>query len=140
MITARSLRRVARTRLDAGSLPRVLALAVLLFGVLLTHGMQGESAGGHFSVHDGVHQAAVASVLPQSAVAAADHGGGHDPARHGEHCASGQPQQGPVLVSPCFAASVRESTGTDDTLPPYVSAAGAASPVALRAASVVRQV
>ncbi|PAZ09633.1 hypothetical protein CLM62_44905 [Streptomyces sp. SA15] len=152
MVTAWSPWRMVRTRCGAGPMLRVLALAVLLFGVLVTHAVHVESAGGHLSTSamapaalsfDDVRHAAV-ELVPQFAAEPGDHHGGHEPTQPGERCVSGQPQQGSVLVSPCFAASVRESTSADDASIVRVPAAGrpldGASPAALRAASVVQQV
>lgn len=152
MVTAWSLRRIVRTRSGAGPLLRVLALAVLLFGFLVTHGVHVESVRGHLSTSattpaalqaDGVHHAA-GGPARLFAADADDHHGGHETSHPGEHCASGQPQQGSALVSPCFAASVRESTSAYDDSTVRGPATGrpmdGASPVALRAVSVVRQV
>ncbi|GAA4325874.1 hypothetical protein GCM10023086_53200 [Streptomyces venetus] len=152
MITAWSPWRIVRTRSGAGPLLRVLAMAVLLFGVLVTHGVHVESVKGHLSAgataftapsDGGVRHAAVAAaVLP--AADADDHPGGHGPSHPGEHCVSGAPQQASALASPCFAASVRESTGSYDAAtirgPTAGGPMGGESPVALRAASVVRQI
>ncbi|KUL43558.1 hypothetical protein ADL12_07345 [Streptomyces regalis] len=136
MVTAWSPWRIVRTRSGAGPLLRVLTLALCLFGVLVTHGVHGESA-------DDVRHAAVETV-PLFAAEADDHRGGHEPSQPGEHCASGQPQQGSVLLLPCSAGSVRASRSADDAATMRMSAAGrpidGASPVALRAASVVQQV
>ncbi|WP_217213848.1 hypothetical protein [Streptomyces sp. AC550_RSS872] len=152
MVTAWSPWRIVRTRSGAGPLLRVLALAVLLSGFLVTHGIHVESVQGHLSTSattpaalpvDGVHRAAdePARLLTTDAD---DHHGGHETPHPGEHCASGQPQQGSALVSPCFAASVRESASSYDASIVRGPTAGrpmdGASPVALRAASVVQQV
>ncbi|WP_031487535.1 hypothetical protein [Streptomyces bicolor] len=151
MVTAWSLWRIVRTRSDAGPLLRVLTLAVLLSGFLVTHGIHVESVQGHLSTSattpalqvDGVHRAAdePARLL---ATDSEDHHGGHATPHPGEHCASGQPQQGSALVSPCFAASVRESSSSYDAStvrgPTVGRPMDGASPVALRAASVVQQV
>ncbi|GAP48786.1 predicted protein [Streptomyces azureus] len=152
MVTAWSPWRSVRTRSDAGPLLRVLAFVVLLFGVLLTHGVHVESAQGHLStsatVHaapsaDGVRHAAV-EPAPPFAAETDDHRGGHEPSHPGEHCVSGQPQQGSALVSPCSTAAVRESSGSYAASAVRGPAAGGpmdgASPVALRAASVVQRV
>ncbi|MGC9539584.1 hypothetical protein [Streptomyces sp. UG1] len=137
----------------------MLTFAVLLFGVLVTHGVHVESVQGHLST------SAVASAAPAAPAAASaevarhgvvesvpqfaaegdgHHGGGHVPTQPGEHCASGQPQQGSGAALPCFAASVRESARADDASIMRMSgadrSADGASPVALRAASVVQQV
>ncbi|OUD00283.1 hypothetical protein CA983_26445 [Streptomyces swartbergensis] len=152
MVTAWSPWRSVRTRSGAGPLPRVLAFAVLLFGVLVTHGVHVESAQGHLSAGatvvvapsaDGGRHAAV-EPAPPFAAETGDHHGGHEPSHPGEHCVSGQPQQGSVLVSPCSTAAVRESSGSYDASTVRGPAAGGpmdgASPVALRAASAVRRV
>lgn len=151
MVTARSLWRMDGTRLEAGPLLRVLAMAALLFGVLVTHGVHVESVQGHLSTRattpaaawdERTHHAAAESV-PQFAAETDDHPGGHDLSHTVEQCASGQPQQGSVLVLPCTASSVRES-GDADASTARASAVGlpvdGASPVALRAAAVVQQV
>lgn len=152
MVTAWSPWRIVRIRSGAGPLLRVLALAVLLSGVLVTHGVHVESVQGHLSISattpaalqvDGVHPAADESA--RLFLADADHHrGGHESSTPGEHCASGQPPQGPALVSPCFAASVREATSSFDASTMRGPAAGGpmdgGSPAALRAASVVQQV
>jgi hypothetical protein len=152
MVTARSPWRGVRNRFGAGPLSRVLALAVLLFGVLVTHGVHVESAQGHLSTSavvpaappaDGVRHAAVEPARPFAAETD-DHHGGHGPSHPGEHCVSGQPQQGSALASPCFTAAVRESSGSCDASTVRGQAAGGPMdgeyPVALRAASVVQQV
>lgn len=152
MVTAWSPQRMLRARSDAGPLLRVLAVAVLLFGVLLTHGVHVETVAGHLSTSattspvppadDIRHVAAESS--PLFAGVSGDHRGGHEPSHPGQECVSGQPQQGSVLASPCFAASVRESTGAEDASALRVSAAdlraGGMSPMAPRAASLVQQV
>jgi hypothetical protein len=107
MVTAWSPWRINRTRTDAGPLLRVLTLAVLLFGVFMTHGGHVEGAKGHLSTSataaassaDGVRDAAAEPLL-LAATEASDHHGGHVPSQPGEHCASGQPQQGSALVWP----------------------------------------
>lgn len=152
MVTAWSPWRIVRTRSGAGPLLRVLALAVLLSGFLVTHGIHVESVQGHLSVSatapaapqvDGVRHA-VGEPARLFAADADDHHGGHEPSHPGEHCASGQPPQGSALVWPCFAASVREATSSFDASTVRGPAAGrpvdGGSPVALRAVSVVQRV
>ncbi|MFD8222948.1 hypothetical protein ACFV16_02065 [Streptomyces massasporeus] len=152
MVTAWSPWRIVRTRSGAGPLLGVLAMAVVLFGVLVTHGVHGESVTRHLSTSataftapsdNSVRRAGVEPAV-LSAADADDHDGGHGPSHPGEHCLSGQPQQASALVSPCFAASVRESTSSHDASTVRGSTAGGPmdgeSPVALRAASVVQQV
>ncbi|MGW0825359.1 hypothetical protein [Streptomyces sp. NPDC002845] len=146
MITARSFRHLVRTRGAAAPLPRVLALAVLLFGVLFTHGVNVESVKGHLATSAVAPTATTAEgvgvQIPLLAVT--EHGGQTEnhPAHSAEHCASGQPYQGSPLTVPCFAASVREAVVSADAGAKRVSGApersGAAS-ADLRA-SVVRQV
>ncbi|MEU9572420.1 hypothetical protein AB0D62_21635 [Streptomyces massasporeus] len=152
MVTAWSPRRIVRTRSGAGPLLRVLAMAVILFGVLVTHGVHVESVKGHLSTSataftapsdNGARHAGVEPTV-LSAADADDHHGGHGPSHPGEHCLSGQPQQTSALASPCFAASVRESTSSHDASavrgPAAAGPMAGESPMALRAASVVRQV
>ena len=152
MVTAWSPWRSVRTRSGAGPLSRVLALAVLLFGVLVTHGVHVASAQGHLSTSatvpaaapaDGVRHAAVEPAPPVAAETDVHHAG-HGPSHPGEHCVSGQPQQGSVLASPGSTAAVRGSSRSYDASTVRGPAAGGpmdgASPVALRAASVVQQV
>lgn len=152
MVTAWSPWRTVRTRWSAGSLPRMLGLAVLLFGVLVTHGAHADSVRGHLSISamapaafsDGdLRHAAVGSAQP-SAAEADGHHGGHEPSHPGEQCVSGQPQQGSAPVPPCFAASLRQSAGADDASTGRGPAPGGpvegAPAAALRAASVVQQV
>lgn len=152
MVTAWSPWRIVRTRSGAGPLLRVLALAVLLSGFLVTHGIHVEGVQGHLSVSATTPAALQGDGVPHAAGEPArlfaadvdDHHGGHEPSHPGEHCASGQPQQGSALVAPCFAASVRESTRSCDASIMRGPTAGGpmdgASPAALRAVSVVRQV
>ncbi|MFI7407414.1 hypothetical protein ACIBU0_01860 [Streptomyces sp. NPDC049627] len=132
MVTAWSPWRIVRTRSGAGPLVRILALAVILCGVLVTHGVHGESVQGHLST----------SATASAALSA--EGGGHAPSQPGEHCVAGQPQQSSLPAPPCGAASVRASTTADDAwtvrVPGADGAGDRASPAALRAASVVRQV
>lgn len=152
MVTAWSPWHIGRTRPDAGPLLRVLTAAVLLFGVLVTHGVHVESVKGHLSTSAtapaamsawSVHHAGVEQPEPLFAADADDRHGGHESSHPAEQCVSGQPQQGSGLVLPCFAASVRESAAAGASAL-RVSAAGrlvdGASPLALRAASVVQQV
>lgn len=152
MVTAWSPWHSVRIRFGAGPLARVPALVVLLFGVLVTHGVHVESAHGHLSTSatvlaassaDGVRDAAV-EPAPPLAVETDAHHGGHEPSHPGEHCLSGQPQQGSGLVSPCPTTAVRASSGAFDASTLRGPAVGGpldgASPVALRAASVVRRV
>lgn len=144
MVTAWSPRRIGGTRSGAGPLPRLVALAVLLFGVLLSHGASVESVQGHLSTSAMAPVAAQVTHGSDAAAETDDHRGGHEPSHPGEQCAAGQPQQSSVSGTPCFAASVGASTSAEDASAARVPAAGESSdgdaPAALRAASVVRQV
>lgn len=140
---------MARARVSAG-LPRVLALAVLLFGVLFAHGVHVEGIKGHLSAsaavaaadpaQDGRHVTQERSALP--VMTSDGRHDGHGSSHPAQHCASGQPQQGTTLMSPCFAPSVREPA-TPDASALTAGRTGVelrtASAVALRA-SVVQQV
>ncbi|MFC8342702.1 hypothetical protein [Streptomyces sp. NPDC057280] len=150
MITAWSLLRVPRVRVAAGPPLRVSALAVLLFGVVFTHGLHAESAEGHLVT--GVTGLAVVSVAVEADVtdeqtvsrlaATGEPREGHGFSHPNEHCVSGQPQQGPVLTPPSFAVSVGESavTGTHLAQRAFGGPVLAAVPSAARGSSVVRQV
>ncbi|WP_435216946.1 hypothetical protein [Streptomyces sp. bgisy034] len=130
----------------------MVALAVLLFGVLVAHGAYVESAQGHLSISamaptatpvEHTREAPVDSA-PQMVAAADDRRGGHEPSHPGEQCASGQPQQASVSGTPCFAASVRESfravQASAVRLPTAEELVAGATSAALRAAAVVQQV
>jgi hypothetical protein len=106
-----------RARVSAGPLLRVSAMAVLLFGVVFTHGLSAESIKGHLvtsavapaaAAHEEVLAAAGERAVSRLTVMG-DPGDGHGSWHPSEHCVSGQPQQGPVLTPPCFAVSVSES-------------------------------
>ncbi|GCB44005.1 hypothetical protein SNL152K_1290 [Streptomyces sp. NL15-2K] len=105
----------------------MLAMAVLLFGVVFTHGLHGESVKGHLAtsaaapalvspvhvspVHVSLQEAhgvTDTEALSRPAAMGAPHEG-HGPSHPSEHCLSGQPPQGPVVTPPCFAAAVSES-------------------------------
>lgn len=129
-------------------------MAALLFGVLMTHCGHMESADGHLSgsakgsasLSDDrvLHPDLVIGPAPFVTGQIGDHRGGHVSAHSGEQCVSGQPQQGSAVAAPCFTAWVRRATGVEGASPPRPPAIGRSvdgvSPVALRAASVVRQV
>ncbi|SER11630.1 hypothetical protein SAMN04487983_1011100 [Streptomyces sp. yr375] len=130
-----------RARVSAGPSLRVSAMAVLLFGIVWTHGLGAESAEG-ITGHLATTASAPAPAVHEKGVAIADPDDGHGAPHPGEHCVSGQPQQGPVLSPPYFAVSVSESAtvgrvsarqGSHD------SARSARSSTALRS-SVVQQV
>ena len=117
MITAWSPSRIGGARASAGPLSRVLALAVLLFGVVFTHGVHAESVKGHLvtsatpsatAPSEGAHDTTDKQVLSR-ATATGDRHDGHGSSHPSEQCVSGQPHQGPVLTPPTFAASVSES-------------------------------
>ncbi|KUN30018.1 hypothetical protein AQJ23_04640 [Streptomyces antibioticus] len=150
MITVRSLLCVPRVRVAAGPLLRVSALAVLLFGIVFTHGLHAESAEGHLVT--GVTGPAAVSVAVDVGVAAeravsrfaaiGEPREGHGFSHPNEHCVSGQPQQGPVLTPPSFAVSVGESTVSGTHLAQRASGGSllAAVPSAARGSSAVQQV
>jgi hypothetical protein len=120
MITAWSLPRIVHARASAGTLLRVLGLAVLLFGVVFTHAVNVESVKGHMVTSavapaavspEDAHDATDTQVLSRLVAAGGghhDHGSSHP----GEHCQSAQPHLGQVLTPPCFAASVSESAAS----------------------------
>ncbi|MEV7284806.1 hypothetical protein AB0O01_09650 [Streptomyces sp. NPDC093252] len=151
MVTARSPWCVGGPRCGAGPLLRVMALALLLFGVLVTHGASMEGAERHLpasatapvAAPAAQHRDTVADPARPYATDAGDRHGGHEPTHPGDHCASGQPQQNSASAAPSFAASVRAAHGAGDPSADPASAAGApadgTSPAALRAASVVRR-
>ena len=141
---------MVRARASAGPLLRVLAIAVLLFGVVFTHSVNVEGVKGHLVTSATVpaavlpeepHAIADPQALPRPAAMAEpqeDHGSSHP----SEHCVSGQPQQGPVLTPPCFAVSVGESATSGRALAqrgPNGSVPSVSSAAALRL-SVVQQV
>ncbi|MFE0252743.1 hypothetical protein [Streptomyces sp. NPDC059010] len=132
MVTAWSPWCVGGTRLGGRPLLRVLAMAALLFGVLMTQCGHMESADGQADGHLS-SSATVSAAQPDD-----------ESSHSGEQCLPGQPQQGSVPAAPCFAAWVRQATGVEGASPPRPPAIGRSvdgvSPVALRAASVVRQV
>ncbi|CAM5243627.1 hypothetical protein [Streptomyces aurantiogriseus] len=136
--------------MSAGPLLRVLAMVVLLFGIVSTHGLSAESTKGHLvtsaaapvaMLHEEILGAEGEQAAPRLVVIG-EPGGGHGSSHTSEHCVSGQPQQGPVLTPPCFAVSVSESTNVgrvSGRLSLNEWALSAASSTALRL-SVVQQV
>ncbi|GAA2217234.1 hypothetical protein GCM10010360_35180 [Streptomyces nogalater] len=152
MVTARSSWRVVRARSAAGPLPHVVALAVLLFGILMAHGVHVDGDRDHLPISTTANAALPAdgpraAILEPVSSFATEHEcrhGGHEPWHPGEQCFPGQPQQGSALASPCCAAPVRASTSADPASTLRGPAAGRtidqAYPPAPRAASVVRQV
>jgi hypothetical protein len=103
-------------------------MALLLSGIVCSHGVHADSDRGHL-----VTGAAVSvSVSPE----------GHGSSHPIEHCVTAPPQQGPVLTPPCSVVSVGESPalrralagqGLNEPVP------STASPTALRP-SVIQQV
>ncbi|MFI1030217.1 hypothetical protein [Streptomyces sp. NPDC020951] len=92
-------------------------MAVLLFGIVFTHGLSAENVKGHLvtsavalagAVHEEVLDAEGERAVSRL-VARGDSDEGHGSSHPSEQCVSGQPQQGPVLTPPCFAVSVSES-------------------------------
>jgi len=128
----------------------VLTVTVLLFAVVLTHGLNGDGVEGHLvtsavvpvtmSSETALHAADDQTPLRPAATGEAHEG--RDPSHPSEHCVSGLPQQGPVLTPPCFAPSVSESASLGRALGKRsLNAPGPSlsSPTALRS-SVVQQV
>jgi hypothetical protein len=111
MITAWSPCRWQRVRTFAGLAP-LLWLAMLVFSLVVSHGVSADSAEGHAAPRTAVsvqtafhhdHEGASSAAVTASD---ADSGGhGHDSPHAGEECASGLPQQGPDLDAPCLAPS-----------------------------------
>ncbi|MFJ9582289.1 hypothetical protein [Streptomyces acidicola] len=116
MVTAWLPLRMARACSGAGPLLRLLALAALLLGVVLTHGASPEGVAG---------QLVTSAAAPSAGPAEKGHGAtdahgsmpptakderhrDHTPSHPVEHCAAGQAYQGPALTQPCFALSVGE--------------------------------
>ncbi|MGI5347144.1 hypothetical protein ACQEU8_02985 [Streptomyces sp. CA-250714] len=105
MITAR-LRCVAQANRPSAAPLRFLALAVLLLGLMLTHGMNAENPAGHTdgaphfgaSVPASAHfdTGASGNSHPDSS---SDHGHDGHQDKHLD-CLSGQPESGPVLDAP----------------------------------------
>lgn len=123
MITAWSPPRMLWARAAAGRLLRVLGLAVLLFGVVFTHGLHAEGVPGH-SVTSSAVPSTVLFVEPHDAsgtqassglVATGDGRDDHGSSYPGEHCVAGQPLPGPVVAAPCFAASTSEAATAERT-------------------------
>ncbi|CAM5618064.1 hypothetical protein SALBM311S_12707 [Streptomyces alboniger] len=125
-------------------------MAVLLAGVVFTHGLSAENGGGHLPTSAvapaaAAHEEVLAAEGGQAGarlIAIGDPRDGHGSWHPSEHCVSGQPQQGPVLTPPCFAVSVSESVTVGRVLdkPGFnESVLSAASSTVLRSA-VVQQV
>ncbi|SPE62098.1 hypothetical protein SNS2_4420 [Streptomyces netropsis] len=137
MVTVRRAFGLPRTR-PVGARPRrLLLLATLLLGLLYSHGVSTEGAGGHAvtAMLSGVvatGHTAQAERLPAAGATAAGIGAHRQrPAPHGaaghgvEDCLSGQPQQIAPLPIPCATRSV--VVPVPPLLPAVVSAADAAS-------------
>lgn len=149
MVTARSPRCIPWTGMVPGALLRLLALAVLTFGVVITHGVHVESTMSHIptsvtasrALPDGETREDVKELSPHRMGATDDDGNG--PPHTGQHCASGQLPYRSIVASPCFAASVRESAASVHALAergkPGFGFSGGSSFLALRTA-VVQQV
>jgi hypothetical protein len=107
---------MARLRVSTAPLLRVLGLAVLLFGVLVTHAVSVESGRTHTATSTAALAVAVSAEddgtavghLPARLTAPEDRHGDHGASHPGEQCVSAQPHLGPVLTPPCCAASVGE--------------------------------
>jgi hypothetical protein len=113
VLTERTVAAPPRARTRAPQLTRLLALAMLLFGLLFAHGLHGESAAGHLDA--GVN----ASLSVDGSESSADH-------EHGQHkdgaladsahnCAPGQPND--ALDVPPPGASPLEVTAPCRLLP-----------------------
>ncbi|MFE3323991.1 DUF6153 family protein [Streptomyces sp. NPDC059176] len=106
MVTAWTPSSKPRTGLAAGPL-RVLWLAVLLFGLLYTHGVSAETAASHATTSAAMP---AAHFVPGSDAAREDdqptspgHDGGDQDSHPAGECVSGQPQQGSGLPAPAPA-------------------------------------
>ncbi|MFD7234829.1 hypothetical protein ACFWAT_05895 [Streptomyces syringium] len=137
MVTVRRAFGLPRTR-PVGARPRrLLLLATLLLGLLYTHGVSTEGAGGHAvtAMLSGVAatgHTVEAERLPAAGATASGTGvhrqrpAPHGAAGHGvEDCLSGQPQQIAPLPIPCATRSV--VVPVPPLLPTVASAADAAS-------------
>ncbi|MBO8191855.1 hypothetical protein ITI46_09225 [Streptomyces oryzae] len=121
MVTARSALSMLRVRSHRAGPLRLLWLAVLLLGLLYTHGVSAESAAGHIDpvsvspaaqmssgeaeVH-GASAEGVPGTSAEHAVEAAgcdEHDGGHETAHPAQDCVSVQPEPAGELPSPCLA-------------------------------------
>lgn len=117
MVTAWPRSSMLRTRTSAGPLP-LLWLAVLLLGIMFTHGMNAESAEGHVTVgvaaplsaSAGTHEGHTVGAGKDDAYASPevetseDRHDGEGSAHPGQECVSGQPQQALDLAAPCLVA------------------------------------
>lgn len=112
-----------RARAAAGRLLPVLGLAVLLLGVVFTHGLHADGVPSHSVTSSAVPAAepfvephdASGAQAPSRLVATGDGRDNHGSSHPGEHCVAGQPLPGPVVALPCFAASTSESATAERT-------------------------
>lgn len=95
MITALPRTSALRTRVLAGP-QRVLAVALILFAFLYTHGVSLDGVRGHTDT------AAATALAPATAESAPidHHGEGHGASHSAEECATSQPQQPPIVDAP----------------------------------------
>lgn len=114
MVTASSPWCVSRVRVLAG-LPRMLIVAMVLFGVVFTHGIKTESIKGYLSTTAAValtdQAVAYGTAKARAPFPVIETDGQHDDpgsAHSAEHCASTQPQHGSAGTPACLAGSVRE--------------------------------
>lgn len=112
MVTAPPMFSVLRVRSHRAGPLRLLCLAVLLLGLVYTHGVSRESAAGHLSPVSATLSAEAfaddgepgASVQPPAEGAArGEHGGGHEGPHPAQDCVSSQPEHGAELPAPCLA-------------------------------------
>ncbi|CAM5583005.1 hypothetical protein GCM10010298_73180 [Streptomyces microflavus] len=115
MVTARRSLSLLRTRSEPAGPLRLLWLlwlVMVLFSLLYTHGLSGESAAGHVisgppaSAAVPAHGASTGHGKAEPAARSAGQGaapdghGNHETAHGAEECASGQPQNGADLPAP----------------------------------------
>lgn len=156
MLTAWSASRAQRrVRAYAGP-ARLLALAVLVFSLVIAHGVScgttdGRPANG--TAADAAVSTAAGAVVSVPEGAAHEHGHGHEPPCESEpqhehedphtggECVSGQPQQGPVLNAPCpapFTQDAGDARTTGMVEPP--TSEPAVIPLAASRRSVVQRI
>ncbi|WP_033313801.1 hypothetical protein RFN58_35015 [Streptomyces iakyrus] len=105
MLTDQTATALPRARTRAPQLTRLAWLAMLLFSLLLAHGLQGESAAGHLDA--GVS----ASLLVHDTESSADHDqrehedGESEESAH-NNCAPGQPDDALPVPSPGTSPAV----------------------------------
>lgn len=130
MVTARSPIGVLRTRASRGPL-HLLWLALLLVGLVYTHGVSTESASHHLANGGSVSVAASGHVPAHPADSPLGmghflHGSDeeHDSegsSHPGEECMPGQPQQGAALQVPCSSVLNDSAAGGQPTGPSVVA-------------------